>query len=64
MCIVIICFPVCDIIIFEINLSFLIKPKSQGQNLNIWRAKELSTWNKKDFSSFLKGFYVPEMSQT
>ena len=41
MCIVIICLPVCDVITFEINTSFYIKPltwmtKIQVKNLHIW----------------------------
>ena len=44
MCIVIVCFPVCDVINFKINLSFLIKPfvtrpKKPEQNLKILRIK-------------------------
>ena len=43
MCIVIIYFPLYDVINFEVNLSFFIKPffymakKSQYRNLNIFR---------------------------
>ena len=63
MFIVIISFPDCDIINFEINLIFLFKPfsymtkKSQGKNLQIWEQKELSKWSEKHFSSFLKAFH-------
>ena len=63
MFIVIISFPDCDIINFEINLIFLIKPfsymteKSQDKNLQIWEQKELLTWSEKHFSSFLKAFH-------
>ena len=32
-------------------------PKSQDKNLNILRIKELISWNKKHFSSFLKDFH-------
>ena len=32
-------------------------PKSQDKNLNILRTKELLRWNKKHFSSFLKGYH-------
>ena len=42
MSIVIICFPICDVVNFEINLSFLIKP--------------FSYMTKTFFSSFLKVF--------
>ena len=63
MFIVIISFPDCDFINFEINLIFLIKPfsymteKSQDKNLQIWEQKELLTWSEKHFSSFLKAFH-------
>ena len=40
MCSAIICFPVYDVISFEINLSFLIKPlKSQDKNVNTLQTK-------------------------
>ena len=45
MCIAIVCWPVCDVINFEINLIFLINPfsliwpKIQDKNLNILRKK-------------------------
>ena len=44
MCIAIMCSPSCDVINFETNLTFLIKPffvwpKSQDKNLNILRTK-------------------------
>ena len=49
MCIVIICYPVCGVINFEINISFLIKPfsymtthKNQHENLNISRTERAS----------------------
>ena len=56
--IVIICIPVCDVIDFEISISFLIKPfftwpKKSGQ---------LLTWNKKHFSSFFKGFLLKQIN--
>ena len=49
MCIIIICFPVCDVIKFEITFSVLIKPfsymtKTSGQR------KEFLKWNKNHFS--------------
>ena len=58
--IVIICIPVCDVIDFEISISFLIKPfftwpKKSGQ---------LLTWNKKHFSSFFKGFLLKQIKAT
>ena len=64
-CIAIVCYPGCDVIDFEINVFFLIEPffstwpKSHDKNLNILRTKRaFLTWNKKLFSSFLKGFYI------
>ena len=55
MCIAFIWFTGCDVISLETNLIFLIKPffymtKNSIQKFNILR------WNKKNFSSFLKGF--------
>ena len=54
----------CDVINFEINLTFLIKlffnwTKKSRQNLNI--KKELLRWNKKPFPSFLKDFQLPKI---
>ena len=66
MCIVIICCPVCDIINFWISPN-LIKPffyiiDNPGQKRKISQErKELLTWNKKRFSSVLKGFQVSEI---
>ena len=65
--IVIIYCPVCDVINFEINYSFLIKPffyvtKNSGQKFNYVR-EDLLTWNKNHFSSFLKGFRLSEIPQ-
>ena len=66
-CIVIICFPVCDVINFEFNLNFPLKlfptwSKKLEQNLNTFRTKRAFTfrWNKKHFSSFLEDYYLPE----
>ena len=58
--IVIICIPICDVIDFEINISFLVKPfftwpKKSGQ---------LLIWNKKHFPSFLKGFLLKQIKAT
>ena len=44
MCIAIVCFPDCDVISFEINVIFLIKPfltwpKRQDKNVNILATK-------------------------
>ena len=57
MCIVIVNFPASDVINFEINLSFLIKPsfshyrKNQDKNLNILRTKRVLKMK-------LKGFFI------
>ena len=61
MWIVIVYYPVCDIINFEIYLSFLIKPvyymaKNSEQKLKYLQNKEFLRWNKKHLSSFLKDF--------
>ena len=50
----------------EINLIFLIKPfflhgqKIKTKSWISWERKELLRWNKKHFSSFLKGFHRSE----
>ena len=82
MCIAIACKSGCDVITFKINLIFLIKPflymtkKVKIKSQMSWEWKVLLRWNKKDFSSFLKGFhlskivsdlrvclYIPDISQ-
>ena len=65
-CIAIICFPSYDVINFEINFIFLIKPffymtKNQDKNLISWEQKELLKWNKKHFLSFLTDFHLPKI---
>ena len=57
------CLPGCDVSIFEINLILLVKPFFyMTKNLNILRTKRgFKTWNKKYFSSFLKGFQLPKI---
>ena len=52
MCIVIICFPVCDVI----NFLFT-EPTTWDKNLNILRMKKAFNISKKHFSSFLKAFH-------
>ena len=50
---------------FEINLVFLIEPfflQDQKFITNTWEQKELLRWNKKDFSSFLKGFQLSKIA--
>ena len=49
MCIIITCFPVCDVIKFEITFSFLIKPFSYMTKASEQR-KELLKWNENHFS--------------
>ena len=56
MSIIIICFPDCDVINFEINLSFFKKNRTQSSE-----QKELLRLNKKHFPSFLNGFQFSEM---
>ena len=62
MCITIACKPGCDIMNFEVNLIFLIKPfflhdqKVLTKTEISWGRKNLLRWNAKHFSSFLKSF--------
>ena len=58
MSIVNISFPVEDVINFETNLSFLIKPFTY-MTKNV--TKELLVWNKKHHLSILKGFQLPKI---
>ena len=64
MCIAIVCYPGCDVMDFEINLIFLIKPfflqdpKVMAKTEISWERKELLRSNKKHLSSFLKGFQL------
>ena len=60
---IIVCFPGCDVIIFEIKFIFLIKSflymteKSREKfNSRENEQKKLLRWNKKHVSSFWKGF--------
>ena len=71
MCIAIVYFSACDVIIFEIKLTFLIKPyfyvttKSRQKPIFL-RMNEFLRWNKKHLSSFLKSFSFSyqKLSQT
>ena len=59
-------FPCCDVINFETNLIFLIKPfffmtKKSRQKFKYLRKKAILRWNKKHFSLFLKGFQLPKI---
>ena len=60
MCIVIVCFPGCDIINFEINLIFLIKPILNMTKKSRQKLKYLEN-EKRYYSSFLKGFQLPKI---
>ena len=57
MCIVFICCTVCDIMNFEINLDLLIKPFFYITKKSRQKCKYPKN---KHFSSFLKGFQLPE----
>ena len=61
MCIVIIVCPVCDVINFEINLSFFIKlfPTS-----NISRTKRVVNMKEKAFFIIFKGLSMKEIKKT
>ena len=58
------------VINFKTNLIFLIKPflymtkKVKTKTLISWELKEFLRWNKKYFSSFLKGFSYQNLSKT
>ena len=59
----IICFPGCDIINFEINLVFLIKPffymtENSRKKIKYVENRKILRWNKKHFLSFLKSFQL------
>ena len=62
MCIGIICKPGCDVMNFEVNLIFLVKPfflhnwKVVRKTGISWERKELLRWNRKHFPLLLKGF--------
>ena len=64
MCIKIGYWPGCGITKFQINFIFLTKPfrymtKKYIKNIS-WEQTKLLSWNKKHFSSFLKGFLLPK----
>ena len=59
-CIVIVCSPGCDVVHFEINFIFLIKPffyMTKNQNKS-WEQKEVLKRNKKAFLIIFKGLSV------
>ena len=68
MCIAIVYLESCDVIYFEINLIFLIKPffltdqKVKTKIQISWEWNELLTWAKKHLS-FLKGFYLSKQNK-
>ena len=69
MCIVIVCYPGCDVINFEVNLIFLIKlffstwPKSQHKNLNIMRTKKTIKMKQKIFFIIFKRLSLKQIKQ-
>ena len=66
-CSAIVCYPGCNMD-FEINHIFLIKmfflhdKKVMTKTQISWEWKELLRWNKKHFSSFLKGFQLSRIA--
>ena len=59
-------FPGCDVVNFEINLIFLIKPffymtKKSRQKFRYLENENIFMRNKKHFSSFFKGFQLPKI---
>ena len=66
MCIAIVCFAGCDFINSEINLIFLIKLffhliEKSRQKFKWLENENILSWNKNHFSSFLKGFQLPQI---
>ena len=62
MCTAIICFPVYDVINFEINLSFLNKPlKSQDKNVNTLQTNNPFNIKLKAFFIIFKWFQLSEI---
>ena len=62
-----VCYPGCEVMGFETNLIFLIKPfflHDQKFLTKTWislERKELLRWNEKHFPSFLKGFQLSKI---
>ena len=48
-------------LIFQINLFLYVTKKIKAKTFIPWEQKELLNWNKKHFSSFLKGFQFPKL---
>ena len=68
LCIVILCYPGCDVKNFQINVIFLIKPLTVDQKVKAkilisYEWEELLRRNKKHFSSFLKSFYWSKLKE-
>ena len=64
LCIVIVCYPVSEVIIFENYLSIFYQAvflHNQKSAAKIEKQKELLRWNKKHFSLFLKEFQLLEI---
>ena len=62
MCFAIVCFLGCDVINFEINLIFLIKPSLyMTKNLNILRTKRASKVEQKAFFIIFEGLLVAKV---
>ena len=65
--IAIVCFLGSDIIKYETNFTFLVKPffymtkKSRKMNKYLVKKHEFLRWNKNHVSSFLKGFQLPKI---
>ena len=63
MCIIIVCYPRCDVMNFKINLIFLNKQfflhdqKFKTKISIFWEQEELLRWNKKHFSLILKNYH-------
>ena len=70
MCIIIVCYPGCDAIKFEINLIFLIKPfyymtkKSRQKPKYLEKAKSFWEEIKRIFHHFYRAFSWQKLSQT
>ena len=66
MCIAIVCYPCCDVMSFEINLIFLIKPFffiwPKTKTKSVLRTKRaFLRWNKKTFFIIFKGLLVEKV---
>ena len=62
MFIVIVCYPICDVLNFEVYPSFFIKQFFYNQDKNLYEdtsseQEQSLKWNKKHYSSFSKDFF-------